>query len=48
MSISQMTIDEIKKMSVSKKVLIIEEIWDSIAKENEYPELTEAECKEKR
>ena len=46
MSISQITIDEIKKLSVSKKVLIVEEIWDSIAKENEYPELTEAQRKE--
>ena len=46
MSISQMTIDEIKKLSVSEKVLIVEEIWDSIAKGNEYPDLTEAQRKE--
>ncbi len=43
MSISQTTLDEIKKLSVSEKVLIVEEIWDSIAKKNEYPELTEAQ-----
>ena len=43
MSISQITIDEIKKLSVSEKVLIVEDIWDSIAKGNESPELTEAQ-----
>ncbi len=43
MSISQTTINEIKKLSVSEKILIVEEIWDSIAKGNEYPELTEAQ-----
>ncbi len=41
-----MTIDEIKKLSVSEKILIVEEIWDSIARESEYPELTEAQRKE--
>jgi putative addiction module component (TIGR02574 family) len=46
MSINQMTIDEIKKLRVSEKVLIVEDIWDSIAKANEYPELTEAQHKE--
>lgn len=46
MGISQMTIDEIKKLSVSEKILIVEEIWDSIAKESEYPELTETQRKE--
>jgi len=43
MSISQATINAIKKLSVSEKVLIVEEIWDSIAQGNEYPELTEAQ-----
>ncbi len=43
MSINQLTIDEIKKLSMSEKILIVQEIWDSIAKENEYPELTEAQ-----
>ncbi len=46
MSISQMTIDEIKKLSLSEKILIIEEIWDSIAKDNEYPELTDIQREE--
>jgi len=44
--ISQVTIDEIKKLSVSEKILIVEDIWDSIVKKNEYPALTEAQCKE--
>jgi putative addiction module component (TIGR02574 family) len=46
MNITQRTIDEIKTLSVSEKVLIVEDIWDSIAKGNEYPELTEAQRKE--
>ncbi len=46
MGISQTTTDEIKKLSVSEKILIVEDIWDSIVKKNEYPALTEAQCKE--
>ena len=46
MSISQTTINEIKQLSVSEKFLIIEEIWDSITNENEFPELTEAQSDE--
>jgi putative addiction module component (TIGR02574 family) len=46
MNISQMTIDEIKKLSLSEKILIIEEIWDSIVKDNEYPELTDIQREE--
>ncbi len=46
MSISQMTIDEIKKLSLSENILIIEEIWNSIAKDNEYPELTDIQREE--
>ena len=42
MSISQVAIDEIKKLSVPEKILIVEEIWDSIVRNDEYPELTEA------
>lgn len=41
-----MTIDEIKKLNVSEKIMIVEEIWDSIVKNDEYPELTEAQCAE--
>jgi putative addiction module component (TIGR02574 family) len=43
MSINQITIDEIKKLSLPEKILIVEEIWDSIAEDDEYPELTEAQ-----
>jgi len=46
MNISQVTIDEIKKLSLSEKILIIEEIWDSIVKDNEYPELTDTQREE--
>ena len=41
MGINQDTIDEIKKLSLPEKVLIVEEIWNSIAQDNEYPELTD-------
>ncbi len=46
MSINQATIDEIKKMGLSEKILIVEEIWDSIAKDSEYPDLTDAQRSE--
>lgn len=47
MSISQgVIIDEIKKLSLSEKILIIEEIWDDIVKNNEYPELTDMQYEE--
>ncbi len=41
MPISQETIDKIKKLDTSEKIGIIEEIWNSIAEEEDYPELTE-------
>ena len=40
MNISQATIEEIKKMNISEKILIVEDIWDSIVAEEDYPELT--------
>ncbi len=43
MGFSQIKIDEIKRLSVSEKILIVEEIWDNIVKNDEYPELTEAQ-----
>ncbi len=46
MNISQATIDEIKKMSISEKILIVEDIWDSIVAEEEYPELTKEQYTE--
>ncbi|MFM8330799.1 MAG: addiction module protein [Candidatus Methylumidiphilus sp.] len=41
MSITQSTIDEIKRLSVSEKIRIVEEIWDSIMAQEQYPDLTE-------
>jgi putative addiction module component (TIGR02574 family) len=38
--------DEIKKLSVAGRILLVEEIWDSIARENEAFELTPAQKKE--
>ena len=43
MNINEIAINEIKKLSVPDKMLIIEKIWDSIVIENEYPELTETQ-----
>lgn len=40
MSITQSTVDEIKSLSVSEKILIVEEIWDSILVQCQYPDLT--------
>jgi hypothetical protein len=33
-----MAIDEIKKLSLPERILIVEEIWDSIIKENKLTE----------
>ncbi len=33
--------DEIKKLSMSERILLVEEIWDSIAKENSGFELSD-------
>ncbi len=41
MGITHGTIEEIKKLSISEKILIVEEIWDDIANSNNYPELSE-------
>lgn len=41
MGINQETIEEIKKLSLPEKVLIVEEIWNSIAQDNAYPELSD-------
>ncbi len=37
---------EIKKLSVAERMLIVEEIWDSIAADQELMEVTEAQKKE--
>jgi len=46
MNISQTTIDEIKKLNLSEKILIVEDIWDSIVAKDEYPELTKEQFTE--
>ncbi len=38
--------NEIKKLSVAERILLVEEIWDSIARENEAFELSNSQKKE--
>lgn len=38
-----LTPSEIKKLSVSERILIVQEIWDSIAAEQKSLEVTEAQ-----
>jgi putative addiction module component (TIGR02574 family) len=40
------TSQEIKKLSVAERILLVEEIWDSIVAEQESLELTEAQRQE--
>ena len=37
---------EIKKLSVAERILLVEEIWDSIARENEAFELSQSQKEE--
>lgn len=46
MDITENTINEIKKLSTPEKIIIVEEIWDSIGENEEYPELTESQSLE--
>lgn len=46
MSIYQSTLAEISKMALSEKISLVEEIWDTIVKDGEYPELTEPQSAE--
>ena len=39
-------IEQAKKLSVSDRVRLVEEIWDTIAEENETFELTDAQKRE--
>ncbi len=50
MTVIETIMDQINKLSLSEKILIVEEIWDSIANGVEYPELTseQAEKLDKR
>jgi putative addiction module component (TIGR02574 family) len=43
MNTIDITVAEINKLSLSEKILIVEEIWDNIFKENEYAQLTKAQ-----
>jgi len=40
------TSQEIKKLSVAERILLVEEIWDSIAADQESLELTDAQRRE--
>jgi putative addiction module component (TIGR02574 family) len=40
-----MSIDEIKRLDITERIILVEEIWDSIAKEQENLGLTEYEKK---
>ncbi len=39
-------VEEAKKLSVSDRIRLVEEIWDTIAEENEAFELTDAQKRE--
>jgi putative addiction module component (TIGR02574 family) len=38
-----MSIDEIKQLDITERILLVEEIWDSIAKEQDHLGLSEYE-----
>jgi putative addiction module component (TIGR02574 family) len=38
--------NEIGKLSIAERILLVEDIWDSIAKENEAFELTQSQKEE--
>ena len=38
-----MSIDEIKQLDIAERILLVEEIWDSIAKEQDHLVLSEYE-----
>jgi putative addiction module component (TIGR02574 family) len=40
------TLNEISSLSVEDRTLLVQAIWDSIAAEQAYPELTEAQKRE--
>jgi putative addiction module component (TIGR02574 family) len=43
MNVTREYINEIKNLSVPEKILLVEEIWDSIAADDVYPELPESD-----
>jgi len=38
-----MSIDEIKQLDITERILLVEEIWDSIAKEQDHLNISEYE-----
>ena len=40
------TAAQIKKLSVAERVLLVQDIWDSIAEEQESLKVTDAQCQE--
>ncbi len=38
---SEQIIEQAKKLSVAERILLVEEIWDSIAADKETPDLTQ-------
>lgn len=40
------TLNEISSLSVEDRILLVQAIWDSIAADQAYPELTEAQKRE--
>ena len=38
-----MSIDEIKQLDITERIILVEEIWDSIAKEQQHISLSEYE-----
>ncbi|MCF6245400.1 MAG: addiction module protein [Sulfurovum sp.] len=38
-----MSIDEIKQLDITERIILVEEIWDSIAKEQEHVSLSQYE-----
>lgn len=46
MNVSRENIEVLKHLSVPEKIFVIGEIWDSIARGNEYPELTVCQAEE--
>ncbi len=39
-------ISELKRLSVAERILLVEELWDSIAQDSELPPITDAQRQE--
>ncbi len=40
MTTVEMTLNDINKLSLSERIQLVEQIWDNIFNNNEYPDLT--------